>query len=153
MSLETWDSLSPMNKDAILSVNGSNTVRSVSPAVQSLERALADIALTNIPVLLIGESGTGKKFLAQQIHRLSPRRDEPLAKVICAATAAETFAAYFAPPGNGHDIPSDSNGGNGGNGEKGGNGNANGSHVEAAPGSLFLEEISELDGLSQRNLP
>src|SRR5580700_6818908 len=141
MSLEAWDSLSRMSKDATVSVNGSSTVRSMSPAVQTLERALADIALTNIPVLLIGESGTGKKFLAQQIHRLSPRRNEPLAKVICAATAGETFAAYFSPAGNGHDL------GNGG-----GNGHANGSHVDAAPGSLFLEEISELDGLSQRNL-
>lgn len=146
MSLEAWDSLSPMSKDATLSVNGTSTVRSVSPAVQALERALGDIALTNIPVLLIGESGTGKKFLAQQIHRLSPRRNEPLAKVICAATAGETFAAYFPPAGNGQDI------GNGGSGGNGGNGNANGPHVEAAPGSLFLEEISELDGLSQRNL-
>jgi transcriptional regulator of aromatic amino acid metabolism len=102
-------------------------MRSVSPAVQTLERALADIALTNIPVLLIGESGTGKKFLAQQIHRLSPRRDEPLAKVICAATAGETFAAYFPPAGNGHDIASGNNGNaNGGNG---GNGSANGAHA------------------------
>ncbi len=84
-----------MSKDTTLSVNGSSTVRSMSPAVQTLERALADIALTNIPVLLIGESGTGKKFLAQQIHRLSPRRHEPLAKVICAATAGEDLRRVF----------------------------------------------------------
>jgi DNA-binding NtrC family response regulator len=138
-----------MSKDAALNTNGWSTVRSECPAVQALERALADIALTNIPVLLIGESGTGKKFLAQQIHRLSPRRNEPLAKVICAATAGETFAAYFPPAGNGHDI---GHGGHGGHGGNGGNGNANGPQADAAPGSVFLEEISELDGLSQRNL-
>ena len=143
MSLETWNSLSPMSKEAALNANGSSTMRSESPAVQTLERALADIALTNIPVLLIGESGTGKKFLAQQIHRLSLRRNEPLAKVICAATAGETFAAYFPPAGNGHEA---------GKRENGGNGSANGWHPDAAPGSLFLEEISELDGSSQRNL-
>jgi DNA-binding NtrC family response regulator len=137
MDPETWDSLSPMSKETGSSANGASMVRSVSPAVQALERAMADIALTNIPVLLIGESGTGKKFLAQQIHRLSTRRNEPLAKVICAATAGETFAAYFPPAGHG-------------NGH--GNGNRNGGHVESAPGSIFLEEISELDGLSQRNL-
>ena len=43
-------------------------------------------------------------------------------------------------------------GNGGGNGGNGGPGHANGSHLDAAPGSLFLEEISELDGLSQRNL-
>jgi DNA-binding NtrC family response regulator len=146
MSLESWDSLSPMSKDAALSANGSSTVRSVSPAVQTLERAMADIALTNMPVLLIGECGTGKKFLAQQIHRLSPRRNEALAKVICAATSGENFAGYFPPAGHGHDNH------NGANESNGGNGHGNGAHADAAPGSLFLEEICELDGLSQRNL-
>ena len=103
MSLETWNSLPPMSKDATINGNGSSAVRSLSPAVQALERAIADIALTNIPVLLIGESGTGKKFLAQQIHRLSPRRERAAGQSDLCGDGGETFAAYFPPANNGHD--------------------------------------------------
>ena len=37
------------------------------------------------PVLLIGETGTGKEIIANAIHNLSPRRDNPFIKVNCGA--------------------------------------------------------------------
>ncbi len=109
--------------------DGFGYVRSSNPAVQVLERAIADVAPTNIPVLLTGESGTGKELFAQQIHRLSARRDQPVLKIICASLTSESFASHF---GRAYDGAS-------GNGKKG-------------PGTLFFEEISELDTVSQRNL-
>jgi two-component system response regulator AtoC len=42
-----------------------------NPSMKAIERIAADIAGTNIPVLLMGESGTGKEVLARQIHCLS----------------------------------------------------------------------------------
>jgi two-component system response regulator FlrC len=43
------------------------------------------IALSEIPVLLEGPTGTGKEVLAQFVHRLSPRADGPFVAVNCAA--------------------------------------------------------------------
>ena len=54
----------------------------------ALQRALAQVervAPTNAPVLLLGETGTGKELLAQTIHELSPRKNRPMVVVNCAS--------------------------------------------------------------------
>lgn len=54
-------------------------------------RALAlidQVAGLNVPVLLNGETGTGKSVTARMIHRGSPRRDGPFFSLSCAAVAA-----------------------------------------------------------------
>ncbi len=43
----------------------------------TLAPTLARIAETTIPILLVGETGTGKEVLAQRIHELSPRKNNP----------------------------------------------------------------------------
>ena len=58
----------------------------------TLEAVLTEIAPTNIPVLLVGECGTGKQMFAHRIHQLSDR-SEPLMKVSCAGMRAESFAS------------------------------------------------------------
>ncbi|MGH9817608.1 MAG: sigma 54-interacting transcriptional regulator [Candidatus Acidiferrales bacterium] len=72
-----------------------------SPAMQALERVIADIARTNIPVLLTGESGTGKEIVAAHIHRQSPRAAEPFVKVVCATVVAENLHAKQNESGRG----------------------------------------------------
>jgi two-component system response regulator AtoC len=59
-------------------------VDSVSSVTRPLERIIVEIAPTDIPVLILGESGSGKEVTAQRIHRLSRRGNEPLAKMMCA---------------------------------------------------------------------
>lgn len=59
-----------------------------SPAMQALERVIADIARTNIPVLLTGDSGTGKEIVAAHIHRQSQRAAQPFVKIVCATVVA-----------------------------------------------------------------
>ncbi len=55
------------------SATGEGFVPSISPAMQALERVIADIAPTDVPVLLVGERGAGKGVMAQLVHRLSLR--------------------------------------------------------------------------------
>jgi two-component system, NtrC family, response regulator AtoC len=52
-----------------------------SPAVQSLNRMVIELSGTDIPLLLAGESGTGKDVYAQAIHRLAER--DSFRKIIC----------------------------------------------------------------------
>lgn len=68
-------------------------VHGASPAMRAVERTIADIALTDIPVLLVGESGTGKEVVALEIHRLSRRRNEPFVKCGCSGLTGESLAA------------------------------------------------------------
>src|ERR1700704_1584255 len=70
-------------------------VQGTSPAMRVLERTIADIARTDIPVLLIGESGTGKEVVALEIHRLSQRRHQAFTKCGCSSMTPESLAARF----------------------------------------------------------
>ncbi len=68
-------------------------VQGASPVMRAVERTIADIALTEIPILLVGESGTGKEVVALEIHRLSRRRDEPFVKCGCSGLTGDSLSA------------------------------------------------------------
>jgi formate hydrogenlyase transcriptional activator len=58
---------------------------------QALKKVLSEVervAGTDTPVLLFGETGTGKELLAQSIHELSARKDRPMVIVNCASLPA-----------------------------------------------------------------
>jgi two-component system response regulator AtoC len=109
-----------------------------SEGMQSLRQRLDKIAAANVPVLIQGESGTGKDIIARMIHGLSPWKTGPFVKVNCPAIPgtlleSELFGyekgaftgAYGSKPGR----------------------------VELAHrGTLFLDEISELDLALQSKL-
>ena len=56
-----------------------------STAMQAVDAAIQRISHTSATVLLRGESGTGKELVAQRIHGLSVRADQPFVVVHCAA--------------------------------------------------------------------
>jgi two-component system response regulator AtoC len=104
-------------------------ISSVCPQMQSIEKLMNEIAPTDIPVLLLGESGTGKDTAALHIHALSHRKDLPFAKLSCAALTPESLEDRL-------------------------NCYENGSAERNAKstGTLFLDEIAELDANCQRGL-
>ncbi len=109
----------------------SGFVGGMSAAMQTLESVVAEIALTNIPVLLVGESGTGKEMFAQRIHQLSANCDGPLVKIACASMNLPNFASELGLDGNG---------------------DSSSQRSEGSLGTIFFDEISELDPSCQRSL-
>ena len=69
----------------IISGHGFDEVIGESSALRLCLDQVARVAQTTAPVLLHGETGTGKELLARAIHQRSKRSDRPLVKVNCAA--------------------------------------------------------------------
>src|ERR687891_2135185 len=61
----------------------------LSSAMRRAKALVDQIADTDVPVLLLGESGVGKEVVAREIHTRSRRRSRPFIKVNCAALPAE----------------------------------------------------------------
>jgi two-component system, NtrC family, response regulator AlgB len=64
-------------------------LESKSPAMIRLLETARQAAVSDATILLTGESGTGKNMLARQMHRWSPRRDQPFVVVNCTTLSEE----------------------------------------------------------------
>lgn len=71
--LHQWENIQQSDQNYILESN--------SGAVQNILHTIDKIAPTDANVLLLGENGTGKYVLAEQIHRKSPRNKEPFVHI------------------------------------------------------------------------
>ena len=107
-----------------------NEIVGQSEAMARLMQELQLVADTELPVLLLGETGVGKELFAHRLHRLSRRSSRPLVHVNCAAlpeslAESELFGhARGAFSGAVSDRPG---------------------RIEAAEGgTLFLDEVGEL---------
>ena len=72
-------------REEIKSENSHSEIIGQSAAIEQVLGLVEQVALTDSAVLLLGETGTGKELLARAIHRLSPRKDQPMVTVNCAA--------------------------------------------------------------------
>jgi DNA-binding NtrC family response regulator len=57
-----------------------------SPEIVQVAKIIGQVSGTDAPVLMMGETGTGKELVARLIHRNSGRRNRPFVTVNCAAT-------------------------------------------------------------------
>ncbi len=62
-----------------------NSINGNSQKTIELKNNITKAAPTDTWILIIGENGTGKELVARMIHHLSPRADQPLIDVSCAA--------------------------------------------------------------------
>ena len=62
-----------------------------SNAMLKIFDAIKRVAPTTTTILITGETGTGKELVADAIHYNSPRRNNPLIKINCAAIAPTLF--------------------------------------------------------------
>ncbi len=58
---------------------------SANAGMLRIKEIARQVAETDAPVLILGETGVGKEVVARYIHAQSPRRDKPFVKVNCAA--------------------------------------------------------------------
>ena len=62
-----------------------------APAFRAVLEKVPRVASCDVPVLLIGETGTGKEMCARAIHYLSPRANKPFIPINCGAIPPELF--------------------------------------------------------------
>lgn len=99
-------------------------VEGISPSMRSVERVMREVARTEVPVLLLAESGAGKRATARRIHELSQRGANWFRRFTCSDAAPE--GGRFA--------------------DAAGHGGLSGE------GTVFLAEIAELSAQGQARL-
>src|SRR6266849_513974 len=117
---------------------GMETIIGESPRLKEVLDVVQQVAPARSTVLLQGESGTGKELVAKVIHQLSPRAQQPMVTVHCAALAPTLLESELF----GH--------------EKGAFTGAYerriGRFEQANGGTIFLDEIAEIDPSTQVKL-
>jgi len=66
-----------------------------SRAWRQIIRQIEMVAPTDATVLVLGETGTGKELIAQELHRRGRRKDKPLVRVNCASIPKELYESEF----------------------------------------------------------
>ncbi|MFC1584903.1 sigma 54-interacting transcriptional regulator [Fibrobacterota bacterium] len=101
-----------------------------TPAMEKILTTIAKVAPTNSNILIEGETGTGKEFIANLVHRMSSRADDPFVTVNCAAIPENLIESELFGSKRGAFTGAVSD--------------RKGLFEEADTGTLFLDEIGEL---------
>jgi DNA-binding NtrC family response regulator len=101
-----------------------------SPVLEKLKSQVSQYADSPFPALIEGESGSGKEVVANLLHRLSQRKDQPWFALNCAAIAPTLVEPTLFGYSKGAFT--------------GASANKSGYFEDAQEGTLFLDEIGEL---------
>jgi two-component system response regulator AtoC len=103
----------------------------ISQEMSAIRRQIEQAASAGMPVLITGESGTGKNLVAQSLHLLSPRHDRSLVQVNCPSLPLTLIESELFGYEQGAFT--------------GANRSRSGKVEQAQHGTLFLDEIGDLD--------
>ncbi|GAA0909459.1 sigma-54 dependent transcriptional regulator [Luteibacter anthropi] len=118
--------------------SGHRAIWGESQAIGTLLHNLRKFAPVELPLLITGETGTGKEVAARTLHQLSPRQDRPFAAINCGALPANLVQSELF----GHE-----------RGSFTGATSRRIGHFESADGgTVFLDEIGDLPLDAQTNL-
>ena len=102
----------------------------LSESMQLIYKSIAKIAQTDVEVLILGETGTGKELIAKAIHDNSPRKDESFIAINTGAIPTELLESELF----GHEKGSFTGAYN----------QRIGRFEQASDGTLFLDEIGDM---------
>jgi len=122
----------------IQKIYGINNLIGSSAVMMDLYYALERIINTEISVLIQGESGSGKELVARLIHLISPRADEKMVSLNCAAVPSNLMESELFGFEKGAFT--------------GANTQKKGKFEFAHKGTLFLDEIADMDLLMQSKI-
>ena len=109
-----------------------------SGAMKALLEMLAMVAPSEATALITGESGTGKELIARSLHLNSPRKDQPLVVVNCAAITETLLESELFGHEKGAFTGADKR--------------REGRFMQADRGTLFLDEVAETSPTMQAKL-
>lgn len=101
-----------------------------SAEIKAVVRTVERVAPSDVPILITGESGSGKEIIADLIHGLSPRVKGRIIKINCAALPRELIESELFGSVKGAFT--------------GANADREGLFRQAEGGTLFMDEISEM---------
>jgi DNA-binding NtrC family response regulator len=101
-----------------------------SPALLEVYKQVARAAASNVPVLITGETGTGKEMVARALHKRSPRAAGAFIPVDCGAITESLMESELFGHAKGSFT--------------GASGARRGVFEEASDGTLFLDEIGDV---------
>jgi len=105
------------------------TIIGQSPVVRKVVDLALKYSSQNMPILVHGEQGTGKEFVAKSIHDNSLRKDQKFISVNCSGVPAELLKAELF----GMNLEDAEN-----------NSNREGALEKAAGGTIFIDDIAEM---------
>jgi two-component system nitrogen regulation response regulator GlnG len=120
--------LGPLRSEPVAVENSHGLIGSSEP-IRHVREEIERVSLLDVPILLRGETGTGKELVASAIHRGGQRADRPFIAVNMAAIPATTAASELFGHRRGAFT--------------GASNNRNGYFRDADGGSLFLDEIGD----------
>ncbi len=109
----------------------------ISPSLVALRKTIPDLAASELPMLIVGEHGTGKTRIARAIHARGPRASAPFIAVPCASFSASHLEAKLFGQDKG--LQEDERA-------------RSGWFEQAEGGTLFLDEVGALSGAAQTQL-
>lgn len=117
---------------------GFENIKTQNPTIKALKKQAAILSGFDVPILITGETGTGKELFARAIHHQSPRSNKPFIAVNCGSLPLELIDSLLF----GH--------------KKGAFTGAHQDHLglfrEAHQGTIFLDEFGDLPSSAQVKL-